>query len=757
MVGAYFAGSWVLLEFTDWAVRQYSLAPALTNFMVATLLLVFPGALVLAWRHGAPGADEWTKVDAAVIGLNLVAATGVLIAVFSGHELGAATTVRLLEDDAGNTVERVIPKAEFRRDVLVWDFDNESGDPSLDWLESGVWFGLVQDLSQDLFVTPVDPAEDRIMERLREAGFETPRRIPLPLKRQVTESRGVGYFATGELLARAGDSLVVRTHLYETRNARQVAERTYRGTDPLEMVDRMSVDMRHDLGIPEWQIEESVDLPAADMLTESPEAFREFSGYRIARLENDLARARAVSDSAVAIDPTFAMAQGAAASAALLQGDQAAAREGIAEALRHAYRLPERQKLMIQMIDRLLFRTDPAGALQTGSYWTELYPQDPMARRLLAQANAMQGNTDGMIAQYRALLGIDPTSVEAHQAIAAGFRAKEEYDSALVYYERLAELQPTEVQTYLDIAATQTSLLQFDQARAELDRALTVAPDDPAVLAQLASLDMSQGSFDDAARRIDEMEGLARTPMERATVAGTEETYWYNRGRFAPLREAYRRRLAEIGSSQAPIQAVQSVPQSEALIYAVDWDQGAFALSQVDSLRALVEEPWSLTLDVPAAQIHLDEGDAVAARENLEGLKRLDEAFGNAPGREARIRWIEGRIAEIEDGDCARALPSYQKATELLPRAPLYRAWLANCLVSLGRPDEARADVEWLTARLPGDPKVRMVAARLYAAEGKAEEAIAEVEAALDVWSEADPVYRPAREAREMLAQLRAG
>ena len=44
-----------------------------------------------------------------------------------------------------------------------------------------------------------------------------------------------------------------------------------------------------------------------------------------------------------------------------------------------------------------------------------------------------------------------------------------------------------------------------------------------------------------------------------------------------------------------------------------DWGEEAFALQQVDSLRATVSEPWSYVLDVPAAQLHLDRGDLEAA------------------------------------------------------------------------------------------------------------------------------------------------
>lgn len=757
IAGAYLAASWILLEFTDWAVDQYALSPALTNFVVTTLLLLVPAVLVLAWRHGAPGHDGWTRTDGAVLGLNLVAAGGLLWLAFSGEELGAATTVRLLEDDDGNTVERVIPKAAFRRNVMVWDFDNDSGDPDLDWLRSGLWIAVVTDLHQDLFVTPVDVQEPRIREALNEAGFELPYGIPLALKRRLAEGQSVGHFLEGEILEPAGDTLVVRTRLYETRNAREVAARTYRGADPLEIADRISLDVRRDLGIPDWQIEQSVDLPTREMLTESPDAFRVFSETRPALFRNRLAEARAAADSATTIDPTFASAHGGSASASLLLGDQAAAAEGMAEALRHSYRLPERSRLLLQMLDRMLFRMDPEGALQTGAYWTELYPHDLFARELLAQAHAMQGDTEGMIDQFRVVLSMDSANVQAMQAIAGGFRGQERYDSALVYYGRLAALQPTDVQTRLAIAATHTSLLHFDEARSELERARVTAPDDPDVLAQLARLDIRLGRYEDAARHLGEMSGLARTAQQLDLQAGVEETHFYNLGQYDGLRSAYERRLRAIRQYQIPIQMVQTVINSEVLIYAADWGREGFALAQIDSVRATVERPWSLVLAVPAVQVQLDLGDLASARRSLADLRALDEAFGEAPARDARILWVEARIAEQEDGDCGRALDSYRAAAERSPVNALYRAWLAACLGSGGQFDEAEQEAAWLLERYPGSAKIRHLAAWLYSEQGRTDDAMAQLEIALDIWSEADADFRPARDARILMEGLRSG
>ncbi len=271
LVGIYIAASWGCVEFSDFAVNQFSLSPALTNLVVMSLGLLLPGVIVLAWRHGAPGASEWTKVDGAAIGLNLIVAAGVLYVVFGGQQLGAATTIKLVEDMEGNTVERVIPKAEFRRNVLLYNFDNESGNPDLDWLKTGIALGVLIDLVQDVFVTAVPSADPTVLERLREAGFEISDVIPLSLKRQAAELRSIPFFMDGSFRSDAG-ILDVETRLYDTRSARELASHSYRGADPLDLVDAISLDLRYDLGIPGWQIDEAIDLPAAELMTTSPDA-----------------------------------------------------------------------------------------------------------------------------------------------------------------------------------------------------------------------------------------------------------------------------------------------------------------------------------------------------------------------------------------------------------------------------------------------------------------------------------------------------
>lgn len=752
--GLYIGTSWGLIEFSSFAVDQFALSPAITNVVVLALVLLLPLVLMLAWRHGAPGEDAWTKTDGAAIGLSVVVAAGVLFAVFGGETLGAATTVQLVEDAEGNTVERVLPKAEFRRSVLLYYFDNETGDAALDWLGIGIPYGMVLDLIQDVFITPGSQLDDTVRERLAEAGLGAGDRIPLSLKREAAEVRSLPNFVAGTI-RREGSALVVETRLYETRSARQLAARTYRGQDPLALVDQISVDLRRDLGIPDWQIEESPDLPAAELASTSPEAYETFVEGEVLKAAGDFPASRAKSEAAIALDSTFAMAYASAGAAAWITGDRQGGGELIRAANRYLYRLPERQRLAIQLIDKWLFQQDPEGALRAARYWTEVYPQDLEARRARVALASVTGNREEVIAQSRALVALDPTDVQSMRGLAAAFRQNEQHDSALAYYERLGDRLPTDVQTFLDIARARINLGRFEEARAELERAATAAPADPDPIAGLARLDMREGEYADAIERVAHVARLTRTPQERADGAYLEETLYYERGQFDQLQDAYRRRLAAQGEFGPPVSLIGSVGQSDALQFATEAGRGDWALQQIDSLRSLAQEPFTLLLEYPAARTHLQRGDVAASRASLEGMRRMREEIGTGRGPEAFIDWVEGRIAELEDGDCARALARYERASELAPLNDTFRLSHLECLVETKRWPQAEREVDWLLARHPGSAKARVAIARYYAARGRTDEAISHLEAALDIWSEADPEYIPAQEARELLAELR--
>ena len=758
IVGLYVAAGWGFVQFVDWAVEQYRLSPDLLNFVVTLLLLLLPSVVWLAWRHGAPGRDGWKLLDGGVIGANLVAAAGVLILAFAGRELGAATTVKTLEDEEGNVVERVVPKAAFRTSILTFPFEDETGDPDRGWIADALELGLYLDAVQDPFVSGRSFSRREERDLLAEAGLPPGTAAPLPVRQRAARDRGVDYFLGAEVRAE-GDTIVAVTRLHETRTARLVAERTYRDADPLAIVDSVSVDVRRDVGVPEWQIASAVDFPVRELLTESPEALRALTETEQAYFsQNDLQGAVAAARRAIAADSTAAVAHILARDLYWELGDLESARRSREALERYAWRLPERLRLESRMFTELRLDNDPEAARRTGSYWAEVYPQDPEARRLLALIADLLGDRQSEIEQLRALLALDPTDADAMAWLGAAYSEAGRYDSAEAVLARRDERLAGTVNNRRRVAYVHLDRGDVDAYRAEIEEARIAAPDDVSLVLDLGWADLRQGRYEEAENRVEEARSLARTDWDRWRAEWLAARIANDRGQFAPLEQAYRSwtRLAPaIGS---PRQILGWAASSALLWNASEWDRGDFALAQIDSLGAQLGPPLSGALGGPEFVIHLDRGDLAAARDALARLEAALEAAAGDPFEiEGDVAFAQGWLAEREDGSCERALPWFDEVRELVPGNATALRHRARCLRELGRLDEAGEDLERLLALWGGDPEARVEAARYALARGEREEALAHLDAALAVWTEADPEFRPAREARALRAELTGG
>ena len=111
------------------------------------------------------------------------------------------------------------------------------------------------------------------------------------------------------------------------------------------------------------------------------------------------------------------------------------------------------------------------------------------------------------------------------------------------------------------------------------------------------------------------------------------------------------------------------------------------------------------------------------------------------------------KLKEIE-GDCQEAIASYGKVVEVNPNTQSTRVHIARCQLALGDPEEAETTLIEVLRRTPAYPSARYQLALVYEETGRTDEAIEQVDAALEVWKNADPDYKLAQRARELRARL---
>ena len=83
ILGSYFIGATTLLFFIDWLVAKYDFSDYYTSLCLFGLICIVPSVIILAYFHGAPGKDEWTKVEKFGIPINILF---IAIVLFAGYK-----------------------------------------------------------------------------------------------------------------------------------------------------------------------------------------------------------------------------------------------------------------------------------------------------------------------------------------------------------------------------------------------------------------------------------------------------------------------------------------------------------------------------------------------------------------------------------------------------------------------------------------------------------------------------------------------
>jgi hypothetical protein len=465
VLAAYAVFALVVFWLLNLVVDRFVWSPHLPAFGLVALITLLPTVAIIAlWRGGVPSSLRKFGVPA-----NVLAAGVILWLAFGSKDLGAATTTVVIEDEEGNTVERVIPKSEFRKNVLLFPFDNTSADSDVDWLQHGIPMALDVDLEQDMFIQI--RTSEGFVEEYRKKGYAGGLNLPLTLKRELASDAHVPLFVAGTYSVVDAETHII-VSLYETRRGKLIAERSYAGSDIITMTDEMSVQLKRDLAVPAQHIEDAEDLPLADMLTGSLEALQLLTeAYQAVTFDQDWSGAATAVRASLAVDPTNAYAHLLHYGIALFSNDRANAANAIESAMQHSYKLPERTRFQVkfQYYD---FKQEAEKAMAVAEMRVDLFPDDIEGRLIVATLYGLRDRIPEAMEQYEAILSIDPSQTVYLRQLGALAQGEGDFDVAAEYFQRYAETHPDEPESYASLASLQRLQGEFDAAKAtwEQDR-----------------------------------------------------------------------------------------------------------------------------------------------------------------------------------------------------------------------------------------------------------------------------------------------
>ena len=72
ILGSYFFAGTSFILFMDWLVGRYEIPEYYTTMALFGILAILPSVTILSYFHGAPGKDDWNKIEKIGIPVNII-------------------------------------------------------------------------------------------------------------------------------------------------------------------------------------------------------------------------------------------------------------------------------------------------------------------------------------------------------------------------------------------------------------------------------------------------------------------------------------------------------------------------------------------------------------------------------------------------------------------------------------------------------------------------------------------------------------
>ncbi len=760
-VGGYLVGAWGLLQFIIFIESRYRLAGNLVELVGGILVLLFPSIVMLAWSHGRPGKDKWTRTQGWTTAVNLFIAAVVVFVFFRGKELGAVTQTIEVTDENGETIAREVPKADVVQRLTIFPFVNEIGNDNgadtgtdaegnLDWIALGFPEVLAVDLYQTPFLDIKSPAH--FPADLRDTDFDpVAGRLPRPIQLETARRFNTPWFVTG-VLSKSGPDFVAETEILSTTTGRLKTSFIEKSPTLMGLVDRVSKRLREESELPAWAVEESVDLPVRDLLSENDEATRGlFEGLQLVYLDRKLEEGSQRVDEAVALDPGFAMAHLVRFTFKALLQDGAAANESVTLAVENDYRLPERMQFMARSNYYFRVKQDPDRARAVAEMWAKIYPYDMDAQRILLTFHFLRGEQAEATERLKRMVELSPSDRELTRALGQAQRRAGNLDEAARTFQDYVEMHPKDWQGYYQLGELELSRGNLEAAAEQLEKATLIETDNVRILLELAEVEKRQGHYDEHFKQLGEALEASKTPDDSLGVWNEFRDTHRLLGQYDTAVQ-YQEQAADLirrvydPSTRAERTSASMWLYSEAGRFA----EGRRLMSEAESLldpqfRALASAGVAI---LAIGERHFDE-----AEERIQKVQALGDQFKLADLQNL-AKLLRGELA-LEAGDPAAAASLFEELLESTGDSTTNRRRLSRCYLELGRYDDARKQIDQALQSFPASPRSQLQLARVLKAQDDATGAIAALEIALQGWEDADEGHEQKTEAEAMMRDLK--
>ncbi|MCX6565158.1 MAG: protein kinase [Candidatus Aminicenantes bacterium] len=658
-----------------------------------------------------------------------------------------------------------------RTSVAVMYFENNTGDPNLEYLRKGLCYQVIQSLLQSARLRVI--TTDRLFDILRDRNLLGNETYSTNDLKKVAERAQVRYILQGNY-AKIGRMYKVNSFLLDT-NTWESAGSIQSEVEDLNqlnsVVERMTPEIKAALPIPRDQISAESARRLDKITTSSPEALTHYIEGETLFKEGKFRKSSDAYRQAIALDPEFARAYMNLAENSLTLGLRAEARTQVEKAidLAAAGRASLRDQLLFQGFYSMTFGTSVREAVKHYQKLLSLYPDDEDGLIFLGSLYRTLEEWDLSRECFERLLRHNKFNPVIYINLSTIYMARG-------FYAKAADILPSDPdrlsESFRNFYLSLVYLCQgrYEEALAEIENKLKPEPERLGNLLMRGNIRQLKGDL--ASAESDYLQVFKNSDIGMQTLGLSSLAHLYlQEGRFIE----YRVLIAQgIGLAKKT-----DMKEDEFYFRAREASEiasrGDYATAEESALQAvrLAEELDDMNFRAEAlnllGKLQAARGKKAEAEKTGDQLKRLiDET-----GRNYLLRYyhhLKGMIA-LAEGDLASASDYCRKAGEGLPfenntytdMHAYFDESRAKIAEEAGDTDKAISLFRVLIARTSGRLCYGDLFVRSYYRLGKLllkknlrAEAADAFETFLRMWAGADPGLAEVTDARAELAALKS-
>jgi class 3 adenylate cyclase/tetratricopeptide (TPR) repeat protein len=747
ILGAYIISSLFIIYIISTIASSLLLSPHLVDFSWITLLSLSPTVFILSYFHARKSRGKWALTEKIGLPVNLIFSALLLIIVFKGKDLGAATKALTIENEDGEKIERVVVKSEFRKKIAIFFFENESKDTTLNWMQYGISSLINYDLSQDIFLHTLSGFD--FYYKLNEYGFSKGIGIPLTLEKKIANYYHLKSFISGSF-NKHNDEYSIKVNLYNTNSGALISENVSSGENIFTMIDEITRQIKIDLEIPESPSGEVNDLPISEIFTESSNALKNYvKGLCEIEFYNNLLDGINYFEIAVANDPNFTLAHLSSASAYFHTNQVEKSKISLKKIMQQLYKLPETRQFAAKSFYYTL-ESEPEKALAVLKMWVELFPDDINGHLELADRYVHINKIPEVIEELKTILELDPEQYVYLEAIGDFYVRIGNFEEALNYYQQYEKQFPKDYNSYRNIGYLYFEMGDFKKAKSYYEKALLLETEKVSLLMNLIRVEIRLGNFHEALTQNLNTLKKCNTPSDSMRVYSSLENYFEIRGQIVESIKYMELKLKESEKNKTPVQFLAETAFNANKYVIVGNKEKAFQI--LNRVEEEFEPPIDDIVYFGYMLVYLELEDIEKAEEAIIKTQQFVNSFGQGELQHL-VYTGQGRIHELK-GEYELAIENFRKGVEISPHRKKFFYYIGRCYRKLNRFTEAKENLIIAYNDFPYNPLYIYELALLNLDLGNTDKAIEYLEKANEIWKDADSNYKPAQKAKAKLEEV---